>query len=256
MRVTFLGTGTSMGIPLIGCDCEVCRSDDNCDKRTRTSAWIQAAGTNLIIDTGIDFRQQALRAGLSTVDAVLFTHHHVDHIFGLDDLRPVNILQKKSIAVYADKSTMVHLKRVYPYIFNQSKPNPDLPKIRPRTIDVKAFEIDRTRIIPIPLWHADLPVFGFRIGNFAWCTDVSLIPEDSYRLLEGLEVLVLGALRHRVHPKHFTVEQAVREAQKIGARQTYLVHMTHEVSHRELANSLPPDIQPAFDGMVLELEKP
>ncbi len=254
MRIEFLGTGTSMGIPMIGCGCEVCRSADPHDKRLRTSVWVRTAGKNIIIDTGIDFRQQALRAGISGVDAVLFTHHHADHIFGLDDLRPINILQKRPVPVYSTRQTAENLRRIYRYIFDEDSNYPsDIPRIRSHIISEQPFRIGGIEILPVPVWHGELPVLGFRIGNFAYCTDVSRIPAESYSRLANLDVLVLGALRYRPHPTHLTIEQAVSEAQKIKAKRTFLVHLSHEVSHRQLVQDLRPDIRPAFDGQVLEL---
>ena len=254
MQVTFLGTGTSMGIPMIGCQCKVCQSKDPRDKRTRTSVWLKINGINIIIDTGIDFRQQALRENISTVDAVLFTHHHVDHIFGLDELRAINFLQKKSVAIYSSAHTYQHLKRVYKYVFDNSCYPSDTPEIDHQLIDEDPFQVFNIEIIPVPLFHGELPVFGFRIGNFSYCTDVSRIPPESYELLQGSDVVVLGALRDRPHPTHFTIEQAVVEAQKIGAKKTYLVHLSHEVGHQELIARLAENVQPAFDGLKINVD--
>ena len=254
MQVTFLGTGTSMGIPMIGCQCKVCQSKDPRDKRTRTSVWLKINGINIIIDTGIDFRQQALRENISTVDAVLFTHHHVDHIFGLDELRAINFLQKKPVAIYSSDHTYQHLKRVYKYVFDNSCYPSDTPEIDHQLIDEDPFQVFNIEIIPVPLFHGELPVFGFRIGNFSYCTDVSRIPPESYELLQGSDVVVLGALRDRPHPTHFTIEQAVVEAQKIGAKKTYLVHLSHEVGHQELFARLPENVQPAFDGLRINVD--
>jgi phosphoribosyl 1,2-cyclic phosphate phosphodiesterase len=254
LQVTFLGTGTSMGIPMIGCQCKVCQSKDPSDKRTRTSVWLEINGINIIIDTGIDFRQQALRENISTVDAVLFTHHHVDHIFGLDELRAINFLQKKSVAIYSSAHTYQHLKRVYKYVFDNSCYPSDTPEIDHQLIDEDPFQVFNIEIIPVPLFHGELPVFGFRIGNFSYCTDVSRIPPESYELLQGSDVVVLGALRDRPHPTHFTIEQAVEEAQKIGAKKTYLVHLSHEVGHQELIARLPENVQPAFDSLRINVD--
>ena len=254
MQVTFLGTGTSMGIPMIGCQCKVCQSKDPRDKRTRTSVWLKINGINIIIDTGIDFRQQALRENISTVDAVLFTHHHVDHIFGLDELRAINFLQKKPVAIYSSDHTYQHLKRVYKYVFDNSCYPSDTPEIDHQLIDEDPFQVFNIEIIPVPLFHGELPVFGFRIGNFSYCTDVSRIPPESYELLQGSDVVVLGALRDRPHPTHFTIEQAVVEAQKIGAKKTYLVHLSHEVGHQELIARLAENVQPAFDGLKINVD--
>ncbi|HFE65503.1 MAG TPA: MBL fold metallo-hydrolase [Caldithrix sp.] len=251
MKITFLGTGTSMGVPIIGCNCEVCRSDDPRDKRLRTSVLIHHRGKNIVIDTGSDFRQQALRANIATLDAILFTHHHVDHVFGLDEIRPINYLRQKTVSVFLSQDTLDYLKKIYSYIFARPQHYKDLPRIQWQVLNGSPFIIDDIPVTPIPLLHGCLPILGYRIGNFAYCTDVSEIPAESYPLLAGLEVLVLGALRYRPHPTHFTIEQAVEEAQKIAARKTYLVHMSHEVSHQKLSGSLPDTIQPAYDGLVV-----
>ncbi len=253
MRITFLGTGTSVGVPMIGCRCDVCRSSDPADKRLRTSVWIEMKGHNIIIDTGIDFRQQALRAGIPTIDEVLFTHHHADHIFGMDDLRPINFLQKKNVRIYANQQTLENLKRVYTYVFNSGDAPSDIPKVDVHIFDDRPFFIDDIEIIPVPLQHGKLRITGFRIGGFAYCTDVSGIPDESYPLLQNLDTLVLGALRDRPHPTHFTIDRAIRESQKISARQTFFVHMSHEISHRQLSERLPSGMMAAYDGLVLEL---
>ena len=253
MKVTFLGTGTSTGIPLIGCQCATCHSSDPRDKRLRTSVWLETQSMSVVIDAGIDFRQQALSWKISTVDAVLYTHHHVDHIFGLDDLRPINFIQNKTISIYATSLTLEHLQRIYPYVFDGQNYPSDIPKIKYHTFEDRSFEVGSLPVLPIPVYHGDLLIHGFRIGNFAYLTDVNHIPLESYPLLEKLEVLVLGALRERPHPTHFTLEQALSEARKIGARKTYLVHMSHELSHHQLQERLPSEIQPAFDGLQLEL---
>jgi len=253
MKITFLGTGTSTGIPLIGCQCATCQSSDPRDKRLRTSDWLETQSMSVVIDAGIDFRQQALSRKISTVDAVLYTHHHVDHIFGLDDLRPINFIQNKTISIYATSLTLEHLQRIYPYVFDGQHYPSDIPRIKYHTFEDRPFEVGNLPVLPIPVYHGDLLIHGFRIGNFAYLTDVNHIPSESYLLLEKLEVLVLGALRERPHPTHFTLEQALNEARKIGARKTYLVHMSHELSHHQLLERLPSEIQPAFDGLQLEL---
>lgn len=254
MKVTFLGTGTSMGIPMIGCKCQVCQSDDPKDKRLRTSVWIENEGMSIVIDTGIDFRQQALREKIPVVDAVLFTHHHVDHIFGLDELRPINFLQGRIVEIYATVGTLEFLKRIYPYVFDENHCPSDIPQINHYVIDTIPFNINKLSVLPIPLYHGDLPVLGFRIGNFAYCTDVSRIPQESYPLLEDLDILVLGALRQRPHPTHFTLDEAIAEAEKIGARRTYFVHMSHELAHEQMLRQLPKNAQPAFDGLKIHIE--
>jgi phosphoribosyl 1,2-cyclic phosphate phosphodiesterase len=253
MKVTFLGTGTSMGVPMIGCSCKVCQSNDPRDIRSRTSVWLEINGKHIIIDSGIDFRLQALREKIPTVDAVLFTHHHADHIFGLDDLRPINFLQKKNVEIFASKQTLRHLERVYPYVFDNHYCPSDIPEIKYTIIEEKPFTIHDLKVIPVLLYHGKLPILGFRIADFAYCTDVSQIPENSYKLLKDLRVLVIGALREKPHPTHFTFREAITEAQKIGAAQTYFVHMSHELSHQQMLQDLPSNIQPAYDGLQLEI---
>jgi phosphoribosyl 1,2-cyclic phosphate phosphodiesterase len=253
MKVTFLGTGTSTGIPLIGCRCATCQSNDPKDKRLRTSVWLETPSLSVIIDAGIDFRQQALIHKITNVDAVLYTHHHVDHIFGLDELRPINFIQNKTINIFGTILTLEHLRRIYPYVFDGQNYPSDIPKIKYYTFEDRPFQLGNLTVIPIPVYHGELLIHGFRIGNFAYLTDLNHIPAESYPLLERLEVLVLDALRDRPHPTHFTLEQALNEARKIGARKTFLVHMSHELSHLQMLERLPPEIQPAFDGLQLEL---
>lgn len=253
MRIVFIGTGTSTGVPMVGCRCEVCRSSDRRDRRLRTSLWMELDGYHLIIDSGIDLRQQMIKYQIPTVDAILFTHHHVDHIFGLDEIRPVNFLQRKTVDIHASAHTIEHLKRIYPYIFNGEPCLSDIPKIRHHLFENSEFLVHNQLVVPIPLLHGDLPIAGFRIHNFAYCTDVSQIPETSYDLLTGLDVLVLGALRERPHPHHFTLQQAVKEAEKIKAERTYLIHISHELGHQYLLQKLPAGIEPSYDGMVLDL---
>jgi phosphoribosyl 1,2-cyclic phosphate phosphodiesterase len=253
MEVTFLGTGTSMGIPMIGCGCATCSSSDPRDKRLRTSVWIQHDDKHIIIDSGIDLRQQALKNHIPSIDAVLFTHHHVDHIFGLDELRPINFLQKKTVLAYGTEHTKENLKRVYPYVFEGHNCPSDVPKIEYRTFNHTPFHLDDLEIIPVPLFHGELPVMGFRLGRFAYCTDVSRIPKESYDLLRNLDILVLGALRHSPHPTHFTLAEAVEEAHSIKAGKTYFVHMSHELGHKSMLAQLPPNMAPAHDGLKISL---
>jgi phosphoribosyl 1,2-cyclic phosphate phosphodiesterase len=253
MKITFIGTGTSMGIPMIGCQCTTCTSSDSRDRRFRTSLWIENRGKHIIIDTGIDFRHQALKWQIPSVDAVLFTHHHVDHVFGLDELRPINFLQRKTVQIYANQRTLDALKRIYPYIFNGHNCPSDVPKIDYEIFEDLPFTVEGIKIIPIPLFHGHLPVAGFRINNMAYCTDVNQIPEESYSLLKDLDILVLGALRDTPHPTHFNLSEARREAEKINAKQTYFVHISHELSHSGMLGRLPAGMAPAYDGLQLEL---
>lgn len=254
MKIEILGSGTSMGVPMIGCDCRVCQSEDPRDKRTRTSVLITENGVQILIDTSADYRQQMLRAGIRNLDAVIYTHFHVDHILGLDDLRSLNIINKKSIPIYASLDTLNIIKRVFAHAFSEKAYISDVPMVLPNIIDSNPFTIEGIKIIPIPLLHGRLPVFGYRIGNFAYCTDVSQIPENSYSLLEGLKILILGALRYKPHPTHFTVTEAIREAKEIGAEQTYFTHLSHSVLHSEAEAQLPQNVDLAFDGLQLNLD--
>jgi phosphoribosyl 1,2-cyclic phosphate phosphodiesterase len=271
MRFVFLGTGTSAGIPAIGCDCAVCRSDDPRDKRLRTSAavqWTDAGGTErtVLLDAGPDLRQQALRAGLRSCDAVLFTHNHVDHTFGLDEVRRFNALMGRAIDVYADGHTMGHLRRVFAHIFERDANVNDsfvATLIAHRVEAERPIDLHGVRFTPIPLLHGKLPVLGYRIervpragvddGAFplAYCTDVSGIPPDSWRHLDGVRTLVLDALRHRRHPTHFTLGQAVGVAQRVGASRTYFVHMAHDLPHAETDADLPEGMSLGYDGLTL-----
>lgn len=256
MRITLLGTGTSTGVPVIGCTCPVCTSADPRDKRLRTSAWIEAEGLSVVIDTGPDFRAQALRAGISRLDAVLFTHAHFDHVAGLDDVRPFLYRNATYIPCYADPETSRALHRVYPYAFGGSS-YPGVPQLSlhpiqgPFTLRSRYGEPGVMQVTPLPALHGKLPVLGFRMGKLAYLTDVSYLPESTLHALHGLDVLVLDALRHEPHPAHFTLEEAVRVAQQIGAKTTVFVHMTHTVSHTE--TQLPDGIFLGYDGLTLNL---
>jgi phosphoribosyl 1,2-cyclic phosphate phosphodiesterase len=275
MRFTFLGTGTSAGVPLIACSCGVCTSGDPRDKRLRTSACLEFVdGTGVervvLIDCGPDLRQQALRAGLRRCDAVVFTHNHVDHTFGVDELRRFNAAMRGPIDVYAEAHTMEHLRRVYRHIFesalnvNQSFVATLIPHVIDEGTPLELFGGlggGGVRLVPIRLLHGRLPILGFRIESglpgagevlpLAYCTDVSAIPPGSWGRLRGLKTLVLDALRPRHHPTHLTIDQAIGVAERVKAEQTYFVHMSHDVSHGELEPRLPEGVALAYDGLVL-----
>lgn len=253
MQIVILGSGTSMGVPMVGCDCKVCTSANPRDKRLRTSCYLHIGDTHLLIDTSVDYRQQMLRAGIKKLDAILYTHHHVDHILGLDDLRSFNILYKTTIPLYGMPETMNNIKRVFSYAFGERAAISEVPRLKIYEIDDRQFDIHGIEIIPIPLQHGDLPIYGFRIGDFAYCTDVNRIPEASYERLAGLKILILDALRHKPHPTHFSIAEAVREAQKIGAEATYFTHISHQVLHEETEAELPEGIHLAYDGLRFEL---
>jgi len=256
MTVTLLGTGTSTGVPVIGCDCVVCRSDDPRDTRTRCSCYIEVEGLGLLIDTGPDFREQALREGLERIDAVCYTHHHFDHIVGLDDLRPFFFRNRAPLPCYADPKTASVLRRNYDYIFGEDR-YPGAPRVTLHDVDApfrihsRYGEAASVRVIPLELYHGDLMVYGYRVGRFAYLTDVSRIPEATFAQLDDLDVLVLDALRPESHPTHFSFDEAVSVAQQIGARQTYFIHMTHNVRHADADASLPAGIKLAHDGLTV-----
>lgn len=256
LTVTLLGTGTSTGIPVIGCTCRVCRSTDPRDERTRCACLVRAGGLHLVIDTGPDFRRQALRESLDRVDAVLFTHHHFDHVAGLDDLRPFLFANRRPIPCYARPNTASALRRMYDYIFADGT-YPGVPALTLHEItgpvDIHGrYEPERSvRVVPIDLRHGDLPLYGYRIGRFAYLTDTSRIPEASFDLLHGLDVLVLDALRHEPHRTHFSIAEAVDVARRIGARETYFIHMTHSVLHAEEEARLPDGIHLGYDGLTV-----
>ncbi|GMU34342.1 MAG: MBL fold metallo-hydrolase [Planctomycetia bacterium] len=252
LNVTILGSGTSHGVPMIACDCAVCISTDPRDKRTRPSILIRYDSTSLLVDTSPELRLQCLANDIRRADAVLYTHHHIDHVAGLDDLRRFNWVQDQALPCYGQAETLERLRNMFPYVFEQDA---DYPSAKPRLAlhEINGpFEIGGRTITPIPLLHGTLPVLGFRVGNFAYCTDVGKIPESSWPLLEGLDVLVLDALRKRPHPTHFNLEQAVEHAHKIGAKRTFFTHIAHELPHAETNRELPAGMALAHDGLVIE----
>ncbi|RMF61434.1 MAG: MBL fold metallo-hydrolase [Calditrichaeota bacterium] len=253
MEVIILGSGTSMGVPMVGCDCRVCQSENPKDKRLRTSAFIRVGDVQILIDTSIDYRQQMLQHGIKRLDAVIYTHHHVDHILGMDDLRSFNFIHRCSIPIYGNRETLSHIKRIFKYAFGSDASVSAVPQITMNEISNHPFQVKGVEITPIPLLHGDLPILGFRIGDFAYCTDTNKIPESSYPLLKNLKVLILDALRYQPHPTHFSVDEAVQEALKIGATETYFTHISHRILHDETEKSLPPGIHLAYDGLRLTL---
>ncbi|HUI43775.1 MAG TPA: MBL fold metallo-hydrolase [Terriglobia bacterium] len=252
MKLTFLGTGTSTGVPTLGCRCEICRSTDPHDHRTRPSLLLEFDGRVVVIDTTPDFRQQGLRESVQRLDAVVFTHDHADHIFGLDDVRVFYFRQKIPIPIYGDARTLESIRRVYKYIFDQSYPYGGLAKLDPHLID-GPFELWGQRLIPLPVFHGTLPVLGFRFGRTAYVTDFSTIPEATVPLLEGLEVLILDALRHKPHPSHSTVEQSLAWVERLKPERAFFTHIAHELGHEVTNAALPPHVRLAYDGLQLEV---
>ncbi len=252
LTITVLGSGTSHGVPMIGCDCDVCRSDDPRDLRTRPSIVVSWDEASVLIDTTPELRLQCLANDIRRVDAVLYTHYHIDHVAGLDDLRRFNWLQEAPVPVYAQTDTLDRLQSMFPYVFDRESQQPSaIPKLDLHAID-GSFEVAGRSITPIPLLHGTMPVLGFRFGNFAYCTDVSEIPGASWPLLENLDVLILDALRLKPHPTHFNLEQAIDHARRIGARQTYFTHIAHEIGHAQVEADLPDDMLIAYDGLEFQ----
>jgi phosphoribosyl 1,2-cyclic phosphate phosphodiesterase len=252
MRITFLGTGTSQGVPLINCDCPVCTSTNPKNKRMRCSVMVEAQNANILIDTSIDMYQQFIAYPFQRIDAILFTHAHADHILGMDELRRFNYVQNEVIPIYGNLETMNRIKHVFDYAISDGQLNPGVPSVISHNID-NEFSLGKISIIPIPIMHGEDRIFGYRIGNFAYCTDVNFIPETSYKLLLGLDTLVLGALREKKHPRHFSVEEAVAEVDKIKPNQTFLTHISHFLDHDKDGAKLPPSCSFAYDGLSIEI---
>ncbi|MGD0155392.1 MAG: MBL fold metallo-hydrolase [Terracidiphilus sp.] len=255
--LTFLGTGTSMGVPTLACDCAVCTSADPHDRRLRPSVLLRwqdgenAAERIVVIDTGPDFREQALRQRLNHVDAVFYTHAHADHILGMDDLRPLSFIASKRgapIPLYADRQVAEVLERTFGYTFSPQSKYPTRARVRLVPLGDHNL-LHGVDFIRIPLWHGEQAIVGYRFGNAAYMTDVSAIPESSFALLEGVEVLAISALRHTPHPSHSTVKQSLEWSRRVGARQTWFTHISHDLGHEETNRALPADAKLAYDGL-------
>jgi phosphoribosyl 1,2-cyclic phosphate phosphodiesterase len=251
LKITFLGTGTSSGVPMIACSCEVCTSTDKKDKRLRSSILVQSKTTTLVIDTTPDFRYQMLRAEVKNLDAVVYTHPHKDHIAGLDDVRAYNFFSKKSMEIYANKLTEEALRREFMYAFNDNK-YPGLPKLNINTITPEPFLVGDIPIIPIVVYHLNMPVLGFRFGKFTYITDANRIDKNEKQKIIGSEVIVLNALRKEKHISHFSLDEAAALVNELNIPDVYFTHMSHQIGKHEDVNSmLPPNMQLAWDGLEL-----
>lgn len=254
MKITFLGTGTSQGIPVIGCDCAVCHSVDHRDKRLRVSVLIELEDTTIVIDSGPDFRYQMLRAGVKDLDAILYTHEHKDHVAGLDDIRPFNYILHKHIDIYATDRVQDALRKEFSYIFSDVKYH-GLPLINLFTIDKQPFNVGHVNITPIEVMHYKLPILGYRLNDFTYITDAKTISDESLEKIKGSKYLVINALQKEQHISHFTLEEAIAFAEKAGAEMTYFTHMSHNLGkHADIEKELPANIRLAYDGLELSLE--
>ena len=252
MRITFLGTGTSHGVPMIGCDCATCRSTDPRDTRLRPSLYVETADAKVLVDAGPDLRAQALRHDIRRIDAILFTHGHADHIFGIDDVRRFNSLMKRAMPCYGDARTLDDIRRTFHYVFDAATPKgggvPSL-QLLPVEGPLRIGDLD---VQPVPVWHGERPILGFRFDRVAYLTDCNRLADEAWGLLEDLDVLVLDALRDTPHPTHFSLDEAVEVARRIGARRTCFTHMCHHLQHEPTNARLPGGMALAYDGLVVE----
>jgi len=252
LQITFLGTGTSHGVPMIGCDCATCRSDDPRDRRLRPSILIETDDdSRVLVDAGPDLRTQALTHDIRRVDAIVFTHGHADHILGLDEVRRYNALQKRGMACYGDAATVSDIRSVFGYIFDPNTPKGGgIPHVEMFTI-LGPFSIGHQEFVPVAIRHGSRPILGLRVGAFAYLTDCSGIPDESWAMLQDLDVLVIDALRDRPHPTHFTLAEAVAATERIAPRRAYFTHMCHDLGHAATCARLPSGMELAYDGLVV-----
>jgi phosphoribosyl 1,2-cyclic phosphate phosphodiesterase len=253
MKVTFLGTGTSQGIPVIACRCSVCTSSDSRDIRLRTSIMITSDQTNLVIDTGPDFRQQMLKENVKNLDGVVFTHEHKDHIAGMDDIRAFNFIQKKDMDIYATLEVQKAVHREFHYVF-ATKKYPGVPLVKLHHIDNDPFMVGDIKLTPVNVLHYMMPVKGYRVNDFSYITDAKTIPEEELEKIEGSKILVINALRKTTHISHFNLEEALQIIERIKPRKAYLIHLSHLMGlHGELEKDLPENVEIAYDGLTIEI---
>ncbi len=253
IEATFLGTGTSQGVPVVACHCAVCSSEDQRDKRLRSSLLIKANGKTIVIDAGPDFRQQMLREKVDTLNAILLTHEHVDHIFGLDDIRSYNWIHKNSMEIYAEHRVQEAIKRIFNYVFAEYK-YPGIPKMKLKEVQNKAFAIDGVDVLPIRCYHHKLPVFGYRIGDLTYITDTNFIEEEEIDKIRGSKILIVNALRKEKHISHYNLNEALHLIEKIQPEKAYLTHISHNFGkYKDIEKELPENVFMAYDGLQLRL---
>ena len=255
MKITFLGTGTSQGVPVIACDCNVCQSSDSRDKRLRTSLLLETDDATLLFDAGPDFRQQMLRENVIKLDSILLTHEHKDHIAGLDDVRAFNYKSQDAIDIYAEERVQKALKKEYSYVFSEYQ-YPGIPKMRLNLVEDHSFTVHGVKVDPVRVFHYRLPVYGFRVGNFAYITDANYIPEDSKEKLFGVKYLVINALRKEKHISHFNLREAIDFIREISPKKAFITHISHQMGlHAEVATDLPAGIFLAYDGLKFKCDE-
>ncbi|MFL6447475.1 MAG: MBL fold metallo-hydrolase [Bryobacteraceae bacterium] len=251
--ILVLGSGTSVGVPMIGCHCKVCTSNDRRDRRLRPSVLLRLGEKRLLIDTSPDLRCQALRYHIDRLDGILYTHAHADHILGLDDVRPFNFMQRQAIPLFASSEAWVTIERTFRYVFDSSPSQSSRPRLCPNLFDDEPFFAADVEIVPIPVSHGRTTVHGFRFGDCAYLTDHSEIPDGSLAKLQGLDVLFLDALRHSPHPTHSTVEESLRTVDMLKPKRAYFTHISHDLLHAKVEASLPPNVHMAFDGLEIPI---